>query len=163
MRKKVQNIWVHYITKEIGIEFKACLYFFCILFFYSVYRLSRGCYEASILHMTEMIFLTYAMGYVQVYLLSNFDEGPQFKRREVFYMLLCTSVYTGISFLGSWFDRDLPATALFACYMIVIYLCAFLVYKCRREYDEKLLNADLRAFQMRQTRAAENTEREETR
>lgn len=163
MRKKLQTIWMHYIAKEIGIEFKACLYFFCILFFYSVYRLIGGRDEASILHMTEMIFLTYAMGYVQVYLLSSFDEGLYLKRREFFYMLLCTSVYAGISFLCSWFDRQFLPTVLFVCYMIVVYLCAFLVYKCRREYDERLLNADLKAFQMRSTRVFTNTEKKENR
>ena len=66
-----------YLAVEIGIEFKACLYFFCILFFYSMYRLLCGSMEASILHMGEMIFLTYGMGYIQKYILDNFggDSG----------------------------------------------------------------------------------------
>lgn len=83
-RRKKISVWEHYLTKEIGIEFKACLYFFCILFFYSVYRVVGGSLEASIIHMSEMILLTYAMGYVQVYLLSNFDEGEHLGIKEIF-------------------------------------------------------------------------------
>ena len=66
--KKI-SLWERYLTKEIGIEFKACLYFFAILFFYCVYRLCIGNIMAEILHMAEMIFLTYVIGYIQVFLL----------------------------------------------------------------------------------------------
>ena len=148
--RKLLSIWEHYMTKEIGIEFKACLYFFCILFFYSVYKVIGGSLEANIIHMTEMIFLTYIMGYVQVYLLSNFDEGEQLRGRELFYMILCTGIYTVISFLGKWFDQNIPVSIGFAFYMIVVYLCAFIVYQSKRRIDEKLLNEELQAFQERQ-------------
>ena len=30
---KKPTLWERYLTKEIGIEFKACLYFFALLFF----------------------------------------------------------------------------------------------------------------------------------
>ena len=60
--KKRVSLWERYLTKEIGIEFKACLYFFAMLFFYCMYRVCIGQYYASILHMAEMIFLTYAVG-----------------------------------------------------------------------------------------------------
>lgn len=33
--------------------------------------------------------------------------------------------------------------------MIFAYFCAFLIYKVKRSVDEKLLNADLKAFQER--------------
>lgn len=148
--RKLLSIWEHYITMEIGIEFKACLYFFCILFFYSVYKVIDGSLEANIIHMTEMIFLTYVMGYVQVYLLSNFDEGEQLRGRELFYMVLCTGIYTVISFLGKWFDQNIAVTIGFAFYMIAVYLCAFIVYQSKRRIDEKLLNEELQAFQERQ-------------
>ena len=68
--KKV-TLWELYLTKEIGIEFKACLYFFSILFYYCVYRMIGGIFDASILHMTEMIFTCYFIGYIQVYLLVS--------------------------------------------------------------------------------------------
>lgn len=147
-RKKI-SVWEHYLTKEIGIEFKACLYFFCILFFYSVYRVVGGSLEASIIHMSEMILLTYAMGYVQVYLLSNFDEGEHLGIKEIFYMILCSAIYTGVSFFGKWFDGNMAVTVGFAAYMMVVYMCAFLVYKSKRYIDGKVLNEDLKAFQER--------------
>ena len=96
-----------------------------------------------------MILLTYGMGYVQVYLLSNFDEGEQLQGKTVWYMALCAGIYTGASFLGKWFDRNVPVTVGFALYMILVYLCAFLVYKSKRKIDEKHLNEDLKAFQER--------------
>lgn len=147
--KKKTSIWERYIIREIGIEFKACLYFFCILFFYSVYRLANGRWEANIIHMAEMILLTYAMGYFQVYFLSNFDEGEHFGVREMVYTFLCSVIYTGVSFLGKWFDGNVAVSIGFACFVMFEYVCAFLVYKSKREIDGKQLNNDLRDFQER--------------
>lgn len=147
--EKKLSVWEHYLSKEIGIEFKACLYFFCILFFYSVYKLSGGSNEANIMHMAEMIFLTYAMGYIQMYLLSGFDEGENLREKEVFYTVLCSCIYSGISFWGRWFNRNIAVSVGFAFYMIFVYICAFVVYKSKRELDERLLNEDLKAFQER--------------
>lgn len=155
--KKFTTIWEHYISKEIGIEFKACLYFFCILFFYSVFKLVGGSQEANIIHMVEMILLTYGMGYVQVYLLSNFDEGEQMGGREILYTMLCSSIYAGGSFVGKWFDHNILVTIGFACYMGIAYVCAYFVYKSKRKIDEKLLNEDLKAFQERRSIHAERS------
>ena len=148
-KKKIVAIWEHYLTKEIGIEFKACLYFFCILFFYSVYRVICGSYDASIIHMGEMICLTYVMGYLQTYLLSNFDEAEQLKSKEISYAILCALIYTGFSFFFNWFDQNIAVSVGFTVYILFIYGCAFLVYKSKREIDERLLNDDLKAFQER--------------
>lgn len=153
--KKISAIWEHYLTNEIGIEFKACLYFFCILFFYSMYRIACGSVEANIIHMAEMIVLTYAIGYVQVYLLSNFDESEQLKAKEIGYILLCSGIYTGCSFLGRWFGRDFAVSIGFAFYMMLVYVCAFLVYKSKRAIDAKQLNQDLKAFQERRVQNEE--------
>ena len=57
--KKRVTMWELYLTKEIGIEFKACLYFFAILFFYCVVRLIGGVFVADMLHMLEMILACY--------------------------------------------------------------------------------------------------------
>lgn len=149
MSRKIKYVWEHYLTKEIAIEFKACLYFFSILFYYCMYRLAIGNSEASILHMAEMIFLTYGMGYVQVYLLSGFDEGEQFKGREQFYTILCSTIYALISYFGRWFDRNIGVSAGFWLYMIFLYVCVFYVYKSKRRIDEKILNEDLKTFQER--------------
>lgn len=136
---------------EIGIEFKACLYFFCILFFYSMYRLLCGSLDASIPHMGEMILLTYGMGYLQKYALSNFDESDRIGFREAAFLLLCVGIYTAVSWLGGWFDRRLPVTIGYALYMTLAYVCGFLVYKVKRTLDARQLNEDLRTFQKRRT------------
>ena len=141
-----------YLVVEIAIEFKACIYFFCILFFYSMYRLLIGSREAEILHMGEMILLTYGMGYLQWYVLDRFDEGERLGIRETAYLLLCTGIHTAVSWLGKWFDRDVLMTVLFALFMVLAYLCGFLVYKIKRVLDAKQLNEDLRAFQERDGR-----------
>lgn len=138
-----------YLAVEIEIEFKACLYFFCILFFYSVYRLLCGSREAGIIHMGEMIFLTYGMGYFQRYLLAGFDEADRWGIREIFSLLLCVGIYTAASWLGGWFDRRVPVTVLYAFFMALAYVCGFAVYKIKRALDAKLLNEDLKAFQER--------------
>lgn len=138
-----------YLVVEIGIEFKACIYFFSILFFYSMYRLLRGSMEASILHMGEMIFLTYGMGYLQKYGLANFDEADRLGLKEIAYLLLCAGIYTVVSWLGGWFDRRVSVTIFYALFMALAYVCGFLVYKVKRTLDAKQLNEDLRAFQGR--------------
>lgn len=146
---KKMSLLERYLVVEIAIEFKACIYFFCILFFYSMYRLLGGSMEANILHMGEMILLTYGMGYFQRYVLGNFDEGDRLGVREMVYLLLCVSVYTAVSYLGGWFDRSVFMTVLFALFMVLAYICGFLVYKIKRILDAKQLNEDLRAFQER--------------
>lgn len=147
--RKITELWEHYITKEIGIEFKACLYFFTILFFYCMVQLTKGSGQAGILHMAEMIFLAYAMGYIQVYLLFNFDEGEELGRREWGSIVLCSCIYAGTSFWGNWFDREIWVSMVFGCYMVCVYLCTFLVYREKRRIDEKLLNENLKIFQSR--------------
>lgn len=154
-RRKWMAIWEHYLTTEIAIEFKACLYFFAILFFYCMYRLLSGSTQASIFHMAEMIFLTYGIGYVQVYLLSNFDEGEKLGIKESFYVALCSLVYAGMSFFGGWFNRAVWISILFFFYMVFLYICAFFVYKTKRKIDDKIMNDNLKAFQARGTEHAE--------
>ena len=106
-------------------------------------------WDASIIHMLEMILMTYGMCYLQIYLMENFDEGERLGVKEVLYMMLCVGIYTGISYWGKWFDRKLIVTFFYAVYMIVAYVCAFMVYKVKRDIDGKLLNEDLKAFQER--------------
>ncbi|MCR5283632.1 MAG: DUF3021 domain-containing protein [Lachnospiraceae bacterium] len=145
--KNVPTLWERYLTKEIGIEFKACLYFFAILFFYCVYQIIGHVYVASILHMAEMIFSCYGICYLQVYLFVNFDEAEKLKARECIGMLSCTLLYCLISYAGKWFDRSISTTLLFACYLLLTYFCVFLIYKYKRRIDDKALNADLKLFQ----------------
>ena len=144
--KKV-TLWELYLTKEIGIEFKACLYFFAFLFYYCVYKMINGIFDASIRHMTEMIFACYIIGYIQVYLLWNFDEADQLGIREIAGMLLCTALYCAVGYFGGWFDKNLIVLLIFAAYILLTYICVFFIYKSKRRIDDKKLNEDLKLFQ----------------
>ena len=141
------TIWEAYLTKEIGIEFKACLYFFVILFFYCCYKVMNGIWDAGIIHLAEMIFTCYIIGYIQVYLFRNFDECDQLEIREYAGIAVCTFLYCVVSYLGRWFDRNLPATLLFALYLLITYICVIFVYRSKRRIDDKQLNEELRMFQ----------------
>ena len=50
--------------------------------------------------MAEMIFLAYIIGYVQVYLLWNFDEADTIGRKEVLGISICTAIYAGVKYYG---------------------------------------------------------------
>lgn len=141
------TIWEAYLTKEIGIEFKACLYFFAILFFYCCYKVMNGIWDAGIIHLAEMIFTCYIIGYIQVYLFRNFDECDQLEIREYAGIAVCTFLYCVVSYLGRWFDSNLPATLLFALYLLITYICVIFVYRSKRRIDDKQLNEELRMFQ----------------
>ena len=145
--KKGITLFERYLTGEIGIEFKACLYFFTQLFFYCVFRLCTGRTEAGILHMGEMIFACYIICYLQVYLFGNFDEADACGLKEIAGMLICTAVYTGLSFVCKWFEGSILLSLGFAAYVIFVYICTFLIYKIKRKIDDKKLNEDLKMFQ----------------
>ena len=145
--KKKVTLWELYLTKEIGIEFKACLYFFAFLFYYCVFRLINGVYDASILHMTELILACYIIGYIQVYLLWNFDEADTLRVKEIAGMVICTIIYSLLSWLFNWFNKNLLVTLIFAAYILLVYVCVYLIYKYKRIIDDKKLNEDLKLFQ----------------
>ena len=149
MNKPGISKWESFLAKEIGIEFKACLYFYCILFYYCIYRLTLGSFHADILSMAEMILTTYLMGYLQVYMLSDFDESDTLHAKGWISLIFCSLLYTGVAYLGRWFCLDTAAYVAFFFYMVFAYFCAFLVYKLKRIIDEKHLNQDLKAFQER--------------
>jgi len=148
-RKERVSLWEHYLTKEIGIEFKACLYFFALLFYYCTYRVASGIYQASILHMAEMIFSTYVIGYIQVFLLWNFDEADELNFKELIGMVICTGLYTLLSLLCGWLDKKLWITIGFFAYIFFMYICVYFIYKIRRKIDNKILNDELSIFQAR--------------
>ena len=135
-----------YLSTEIGIEYKACLYFFAILFFYSMYLIVHGIYAANLLHMLEMILATYGMGYLQVLVLDNFDEAEGLTRKELLYLLVCAALYTGISYLGGWFDGNMVATAIFAMYCVLMYICAIFANRVKRNIDTEQLNVMLQEY-----------------
>ena len=146
--KKI-TLWERYLTKEIGIEFKACLYFFALLFYYCCYRMFNGIFVASILHMTILIFTCYFIGYIQVYLLWNFDEADSLGAKEIFGMILCTVLYSLVTWFSDMFDKNIYVTIGFAAYIFLTYFCVFLIYRSKRRIDDKNLNEELRLFQTR--------------
>lgn len=148
MNRKL-SLWERYLTKEIGIEFKACLYFFAILFYYCIYRLCEGLVVADILHMAEMILAAYLIGYLQVFVLWNFDEADSLGGREMLGISVCTVIYTGLAYLLSWYDRNLYVTFGFAAYVVLFYVCTYLLYKWKRKIDDKKLNEELDLFKTR--------------
>ena len=141
------TLWERYLTNEIGIEFKACLYFFAVLFFYCMVRIIGGVFDASILHMTEMIFTCYIIGYVQLLLFNNFDEAENLGAREIAGVVVCTLMYCAVSWFGGWFDKRPLVTAIFAAYILITYLCVVLIYRSKRRIDDKKLNEELKLFQ----------------
>ena len=144
---KKLTIWEAYLTKEIGIEFKACLYFFAILFFYCCYRMINHSFDASILHMAEMIFACYIIGYIQVYLFANFDEADRLGTKEITGIVVCTIIYSLVSYFGNWFEKKIVVTLIMAAYILITYFCVFLIYKSKRRIDDKNLNEELKIFQ----------------
>lgn len=131
---------------EVRIEFKACLYFFAILFFYCVYRMLQGSFQADMLVMAEIILTTYAMGYIQVYALKNFEESDRLGAFELLASIGCSLVYAGVSFLLAWFDRKWLPGLLFFGYMMVCYVSIFCIYYIRRHWDTEELNYELESF-----------------
>ena len=136
-----------FLLAEVRIEFKACLYFFAILFFYCMYRIiAHGSFQANMLVMAEMILTTYVMGYVQVYLLKNFEESDHLGAFELLASIGCSLIYEGISFLLSWFDRKWLPGLLFFGYLMLCYVSIFLIYYVRRHWDTEELNEELESF-----------------
>lgn len=138
-----------FLVLEAGIEIKACLYFSIILFFYFLYCFLQGSLFASIPRMVEMVLTAYAMNYLQVYLLHNFDEAEQFDIKVTVLSLFCAALYTAAGHWLNWFDRNPAATLCFFFYMILCYVCVFLVHKIKRDLDTVCLNRELEQFKRR--------------
>ena len=135
-----------FLSAEIGIEIKACLYFSIMLFFYFFYRIIKGSFEASIPVMVKMVLTAYAMCYLQVYLLQNFDEAERFGVSVAVRSVFCTALYAAMSFLLGWFDRNPAVTFWFFLYMLLTFICVFLIYKLKRDIDTALLNRELELY-----------------
>ena len=151
MKSRVFEKFKRYLSIEISIEYKACLYFYCIMVFYCIYLALHHTFFASVLYMCEMIFTAYVLGYLQVMLLKNFDEAENITRREFLSMLLCTTIYTGCSYLFCWFDRNPWATGMFFLFILFSYWCVYLINKIKRNIDTNRLNEMLAAFKQEET------------
>jgi len=131
---------------EIAIEYKACLYFSCIVFFYFVWLACQGIYSASVLYMVEMILTAYFIGYMQVYVFRNFDEAESLGKREWTGIFFCACVYTAVSWGFGWYARSVAATFLFLAFLILCYFCIFLVNKIKRDAETEMLNRMLAEY-----------------
>lgn len=160
-KRKWSEGFRRYLSMEIGIEYKACLYFFVILFFYAMYRVVMGVYEASLLHMLEMICATYGMGYLQVLVLGNFDEAEELSPGWLFKDVLCSGIYVGISGLGGWFDGNKTAAAAFAAFCIAMFFCGYLANRLKRRIDTEQLNVMLQQYKRGGDKGKEREQNEE--
>lgn len=142
MKNKLKEI----LSREIAIEYKACLYFSCIIFFEWAYLFYRRMDAIPMIYIWEIILTAYAIGYLQVYLFDNFDEAEQFKMKEIARALLCTCMYVAMSVLFGWFGRNFFATVLFFGYICLCYFCIFLCNKIKRTIDTERLNDMLEAY-----------------
>ena len=96
--------------------------------------------------MFEMIFTAYFVGYFQVYVFQNFDEAEQIEKKGVLGILFGISVYSVVSYLLGWFGKSPGASLLFSLYMLIIYLCVFLLNRAKRAIDTNNLNKMLSEF-----------------
>ncbi len=135
-----------FLAKELGIEFKAAIYFYTIIFFYFVYQLLQGSRQVDIVVLIEMMATTYIMGYIQVFLLGNFDEAEHVDLSVVLKVIFGALVYTGVSFFAKWFDRNLLVTGIYFVFMLVCYGCAYWAYSVKRVVSTREMNEELLAF-----------------
>ncbi len=149
-KTKKRNWLRSYFSWEIAIEYKACLYFFCLLSFYCGYLLLKRVYSVRILFLVELICTTYFIGYLQVYVFHNFDESDHLRRKELFAILFCTGLYTAASVLFNWFDRGRIVTWIFFGYVLLSYFCAYLVNKIKKKIDTENLNDMLTQYKYQQ-------------
>ena len=152
MNKKLRRLFEYYITKKIGTEIKCCLIFLYILCFYCGYRWLGGVMKADIIDMLEMLWLPYIIGWIQVLLHLDFDEVDNLRLKEWAFILLSSVVYAAAAYFFDWFDKNMLVDIGFWFYMVVAYLCTFLIYKIKRFIDAKHLNEDLKRFQERRAK-----------
>ncbi len=140
-----------FLSAEIEIEFKASLYFYTILFFYFAYQIYNGSLSANIIIIIEMIFTSYIMGYIQVFLLDNFDEAEIFTWKEALKVVGCSLVYVAASYFGGWFNRNPIVTAIYFVLMFGCYGCVYWLYSVRRAICTKQMNKELENFKQQKT------------
>ena len=152
MKEKTAAVFRKLLVNEIRIDFKACVYFFCVVFFDCVIQLCEGNRSVRILTLLEIVLTNYVICYVQTYLFRDFDEADRFGVNEAAGILMCTFLYTAASLLFGWFDGDVLYTGLFALFIILTYVCVILCCIVRRKLDTKQLNALLDHYKQKEGR-----------
>lgn len=144
-----------FFAAEIGIEFKAALYFYSMLFFYMGYKLINGNSHADIYVILEMLASTYVMGYIQVFLLGNFDEAERLTLKDILKAVGCSLIYAVFSYLLNWFDKNSLLSVIFFAFMIICYGCTYWLYSFRRSVSTKELNRELENFKQKKQKTDE--------
>ena len=93
-----------------------------------------------------MILTAYIMGFIQVFLLDNFDESENFTWKEALKVVCCSLIYVAVSYLGDWFDRNPIVTAIYLVFMFGCYGCVYWLYSVRRAICTKQMNKELENF-----------------
>lgn len=143
------NRWTDFIAKEIEVEQKSPLYCYTILGFYLGFQLLSGSSSASIWVIVEIVAATYIMGFVQLYLMGSFDEAERLTAKNILFAVICSLVYTAVSWLGGWFGRSLPITALFFAFMLLCYGCVYWFFSVRRSVTTRQMNSELAAYKQK--------------
>ena len=79
-------------------------------------------------------------------------------RQPVIFFFVAAILYCAVAYFGGWFERSPSVTLIFAVYIVVTYLCVFLIYKSKRRIDDKKLNEELKIFQTRHKKVQDNGE-----
>ena len=143
------NRWEKFLSNEMDIEQKSPLYCYTIMFFYLGFRLLSGSFSASVWAVAGIIIATYLMGYVQLYLLGRFDEAGALTGKVVLKAVLCSLIYTAVSWLCGWFDRSPVVTAVFFFFMLGCYGCVYWFFSIKRTITTKQMNDELAAFKQK--------------
>ena len=152
MKEKIKKALKKALVNEILIDFKACVYFFCVVVFYCAAQLCQGIHSVRIITLLEIVLTNYVICYVQTYLFKDFDESDRFGKNEFAGILMCTFLYTAASLLFDWFDGSEVVTALFALYIIFTYICVILCYIVKRRLDTRQLNKLLTNYKQHETK-----------
>lgn len=152
VKDRIKKAFKKALVNEIAIDFKACVYFFCVVFFYCVTQLLEGIHSVRILTLAEIVLTNYVICYVQTYVFRDFDESDRFGKNEIAGILMCAFLYTAASLLFGWFGGSEPVTALFALYIILTYVCVILCCIVKRKLDTKQLNKLLSNYKQNEGR-----------
>lgn len=152
MGETIKRWFKTYLLNEIEIDFKACIYFFCVTFFYCVAELCQHRFSVKILTLGEILIVNYVICYVQTYVFHNFDESDRFGKNEFWGISVCTVLYTAASLLFGWFGKSPLITVLFAGFVVLCYICVILCYIVKRRLDTRKLNHMLENYKKNEGR-----------
>lgn len=138
----MKSKWKDFLSKEIAIDYKTCIYALCVLIFDTGFQLWHHQYYISILFLLEMITCAYIVTYVQVYLFNDFDEAKRFYLKEWVELLVCIILYDLLAYLLGWFGRGNVAWVLifFSVYLLICYFSIYIANKIKRKIDTNRLN-----------------------